>query len=345
MREAAGRPGDFCGQTITDDGIQSDLDCHPARIVAKTGAAGLAHTDWPRISIVTPSFNQAQYIEETIRSVVTQGYPNLEYIVIDGGSTDGSQDVIRRYADQMACWVSEPDRGQSDALNKGFSRATGQICGFLNSDDLYRPGTLQMAAEAYLACRTKDRFWHAFGVEDFDENGPRYVHRPKLAGRLADWVDNVANLHQPGVFWSRELHAAVGGFDPDFQYAFDRKFFAGAILKGYRFTVDAHRIATNFRYHSQSKTATVGDVDNFGFAPEFIRISEWMREQASFGQQLRIRLGRVARRHEKAGNALLQRNSPRRMARLGELFLAGIVYPPVSRTRYYWGAVRRGLFG
>ncbi|RPH92435.1 MAG: glycosyltransferase, partial [Lysobacterales bacterium] len=90
------------------------------------GAAD-ASADWPRITIVTPSFNQAEYIEETIRSVLLQGYPDLEYYVIDGGSTDGSADIIRKYAQYLAGWASEPDRGQSHALNKGFARASGQV--------------------------------------------------------------------------------------------------------------------------------------------------------------------------------------------------------------------------
>jgi len=97
---------------------------------------------WPRISIVTPSFNQGRYLEETIRSVLLQGYPNLEYILIDGGSTDESVEIIQRYAPRLAYWISEPDGGCAQALNKGLRRASGVIFGFINSDDMYEPGAL-----------------------------------------------------------------------------------------------------------------------------------------------------------------------------------------------------------
>src|SRR6185369_4871040 len=99
-------------------------------------------TDWPLITLVTPSLNQGRYLEATLASVIAQDYPRLELIVVDGGSVDGSVEIIRRHADRLSWWVSEPDKGQSDALIKGFSRANGDVMNWLNADDLLRPGAL-----------------------------------------------------------------------------------------------------------------------------------------------------------------------------------------------------------
>ena len=109
---------------------------------------------WPRITVVTPSFNQGQYIEETIRSVLLQGYPNLEYIIMDGGSTDESVKIIKKYEPWLSYWVSEKDCGQSHAINKGWQRSTGDLVAWLNSDDYLAPGTLRQVARIY--CQHQD---------------------------------------------------------------------------------------------------------------------------------------------------------------------------------------------
>ena len=168
---------------------------------------------WPRISIVTPVFNARPFIEACIQSVLGQDYPNLEYIIIDGGSTDGTAEIIQRYSSHLAYWESIPDRGQTHALNKGFARATGDIFGWLNADERYLPGTLELVA--CTADDLKERFL-IFGNRLFAEaDTPNSVtlevvpnwhpHSSMLyAGRL---------LFSDASFWSREVHVATGELD------------------------------------------------------------------------------------------------------------------------------------
>src|SRR6266536_1115584 len=180
---------------------------------------------WPRVSIVTPSYNQGQFIEETIRSVILQGYPNLEYIVIDGGSSDQSVAVIRKYEPWISYWVSEKDHGQSHAINKGFARCTGDVLAWLNSDDLYFPGILQYVAHKYRASQG-DRFWLVAGVEYFDqESGASVVAFQKEWHSIMDWVVGEAQIHQQGAFWSRAIQCVAGPLLEDFHYGFDKEFF------------------------------------------------------------------------------------------------------------------------
>ena len=211
---------------------------------------------WPRVSIVTPSYNQGQFIEETIRSVLLQGYPDLEYIVIDGSSTDGSVDIIRKYEPWLAYWVSEPDRGQAHAINKGFARATGEIFGWLNSDDLLYLKAIYRIARAYVkdpSLRVTCGFRKVIDAE----------------GKFRwNWVYNKpANftlkrrgyLPQETVYWRREIWEQIGPLDEDFQYTLDFEYWHRMMAAGYRFVLLPYFLGC-FRLHDASKGALMDEV-------------------------------------------------------------------------------------
>ncbi len=222
--------------------------------------------DWPRITIVTPNFNGAPTLEATLRSVLEQDYPNLEYIVLDGGSSDGSTGILERYSRQLTSWESAPDRGQADALNKGFSRATGEIFGFLNSDDTYLPGALRAVAETYVKNGRPDLLWGRCLITDAN-NVPIREHHAQISS-LEDLIDlhrvwwRQRQFIQPEVFWTAAIARRAGPFRADLHIAFDYAFWlevfslqprlaaVGAPLAAHRRhpgqkTNDAQRVATD----------------------------------------------------------------------------------------------------
>ncbi len=168
-----------------------------------------AGASWPRVSIVTPSFNQAEYLEDTIRSVLSQGYPNLEYIIIDGGSTDGSVEIIKKYEKLLHYWVSEPDSGHGHALNKGFARATGDIMAWINSDDKYMPWTLSVVGEIFTT-RT-DVHW-IVGLSGFWDLPGRLINVTAKHKSLYDYLlGDYRWIQQESVFFTRNLWERAGG--------------------------------------------------------------------------------------------------------------------------------------
>jgi glycosyltransferase involved in cell wall biosynthesis len=212
--------------------------------------------EYPRISIITPSYNQAQYLEETILSVLNQGYPNLEYIVIDGGSTDNSVEIIKKYEQHISYWVSEKDAGQSDAINKGFAKATGDILAWLNSDDLYLPRVLHFVAEQLDSAKAEFLFADSIHMREekrLKVYGSNVVRSHQMHNLLL--IDYII---QPSSFWTRKAWEVTGVLDQTLHYAFDWEWFIRAKLAGVDFKPRTRALSI-YRIHSIQKTGTGGD--------------------------------------------------------------------------------------
>ncbi len=205
---------------------------------------------WPRISIVTPSFNQARFLEETIRSVLLQGYPDLEYFIIDGGSSDGSVDVIQNYERWLTSWVSEPDRGQSHAINKGWQRAGGEILAWINSDDSYNPGAFRCAVEALQKEPAAGMVYSDINYIDVASNvSYRLKSQPYDFEKLL--LDN--HVAQPTVFLRREALDKVGWLDESFRLIMDQELW----LRIGRATAVAYlpdRVLANLRVYPETSS-------------------------------------------------------------------------------------------
>src|SRR5574341_237184 len=207
----------------------------------------------PKLSIITPSFNQAQYLEQTILSVFEQNYEPLEYIIIDGGSTDGSVDIIKKHEKRLAYWVSEPDRGQPHAINKGLERATGDIVAYLNSDDLYLPGTFA-AVVTYLDEHPRTD-WVCGDTLMFGDEKKDRVIRASVPRTAADCLCWAYTAPQPGMFWKREL--LHEGFAERWHYCFDHELYVRLLLEGHRCEHLPIPVAA-YRLHATSKTVAQG---------------------------------------------------------------------------------------
>lgn len=219
-------------------------------------------TDLPLVSIVTPSLNQGAYIEDAIRSVLEQDYARIEHIVVDGGSDDGTVETLERY-DHLH-WVSEPDRGQAHALNKGFRLATGSIFGWLNADDLYLPGAVSAAVSALRdsGCALVHGGWR-----QIDAEGRTIRDVPAVPFDLRRQLEVANRVAQPGAFFTREAYLAVGGIDESYRYAMDFELW---LRLGERFPVcNVEQVLGAYRYHATSKTVA----EPKGFVAETWRAS------------------------------------------------------------------------
>ena len=212
------------------------------------------------MSIVTPSYNSASYMEEAILSVVDQTYPRIEYIVIDGGSSDGTVDIIKRHGTRITRWVSEPDEGQADAIRKGFEMAGGELLAWLNSDDVYPPDAVQTAVEALIDSDADV----VYGNRALIDGSGRRVAERKLSPFLPYFsrrgmLYGGFGVYQPASFWTRDLYLMVGGVDPSYYFALDTDLFVRFVLAGAKFRF-LGREQVKFRVHPHSKTSSAKDV-------------------------------------------------------------------------------------
>ena len=212
---------------------------------------------FPPVSVVTPSYNQAAFLEETIRSVLLQGYPNLEYGVMDGGSTDGSVEIIRKYAPFLSFWQSQPDKGQTDAINRGMEKCSGFILAYLNSDDVYEPGAFQTVAPLFEQDAADVVYGGFVAIDETGTVRARYQAHPFDAGRLL--LDNT--IAQPSTFWSANVQETIGEFDARLHYSMDYDYWMRACAAGFRFK-NTDQCLSRFRFHSGSKT--VAHAASFG---------------------------------------------------------------------------------
>ncbi len=218
--------------------------------------------DAPKISIITPCYNHAPYLAETIQSVLGQAYPQLEYIIIDGGSTDGSIDIIRRYEKHLAYWQSARDDGMYNAINLGMARATGDILGWLNSDDYYLPGALAFAAANLDLAAPQIVFGNTF---HFVEASAEHWGSDVVREHARKDVFKYDYLIQPASFWTRRAWEHTGALDESFQYVGDWEWFARAKKKGVIFKPTARYLAA-YRILVTNKT-------RMGRAPRWVEVA------------------------------------------------------------------------
>lgn len=280
----------------------------------------------PKISIVTPSFNQGRFLEETILSVLNQNYPNLEYIVIDGGSEDETVEVIRRYEDRLAYWVSEKDRGQVHAINKGIERATGDIFAFINSDDVYLPGTFAAVADYFEAYPESE--WVCGDTIMFGEGHPTELIQsvvPQSAAHCLSWAYTAA---QPGHFWKREL--VEGGFDESWPYDFDHDLYVRLLLAGHSCEHIPLPFAA-YRLHAVSKTVAEGQHQ----IAEFDRSAEVYEGDLEGSDRRWCRSTRFLRLSYAASEAGHKKEGAHWLMR------ALLTYPEGLVQRNFWGCLRK----
>ncbi len=232
---------------------------------------------WPRISIITPSFNQCSYIEETIRSIVLQNYPNLEYIIIDGGSTDSSLEIIKRYENQITYWVSEPDKGQSQAINKGLKLATGELFNWINSDDYLAPNALFQIAVSFINYEPLV----ICGQTILLQNNTKEISKPFIMGIEKTTVETFAYplINQPGTFFQTSILKEIGFINESMHFVMDLEFWRRFLaFYGIERVFKTEKLFAYFRYHDHSKST----VKPNSFTSELLMLNLYLAKRLSY---------------------------------------------------------------
>lgn len=283
---------------------------------------------YPSISVVTPSFNQGEYLEETIRSILLQGYPDLEFIVIDGGSTDQSASILRRYEPWLSHWESEPDRGQPHAINKGLARATGHIFNWINSDDVLCPGALHGIAAAF-----GERDAVAGSLVYFGQ-GEEITGENRELSPARIMRDGGSFFQQPAIWLRRDFLQAIGGVNEGLHYAFDWDM-AVRYFHQHANVAYSDAIWVRFRLHNASKTV----VHQERFRAEMTTILQGLTESAEFAPLHALCRRLIARRASYAAISRVTAPEVRRPRR--QLLRLALRQPRVMGVRFFWGALRQ----
>lgn len=278
-----------------------------------------------RFSVITPSYNQASYLEQTIQSVLDQGYPDLEYIIVDGGSIDGSVEIIREYEKHLAWWVSERDQGQADAVNKGFKRASGDYIGWVNSDDRYEPGALLQAAQALDA---NPQVGIVYGdVRSIDSHGSTF-NIMRYANFGLDGLLCFKIIGQPGAFLRRMVLEQAGYLDPTYNLLLDPELWIRMAMIAPILYVP--KIWAAARSHPGTKNSSLAA----HYGEDAYRMIDWMQKQpelAGHYQRLKNRIWAGA--HRLNGRYLLDANQPKRA--FTYYWKSLLAYPPTALQEWH----------
>ena len=304
--------------------------------------AATAGAALPRISVIIPSLNQGEFIESTLRSVIDQEYPNLELIVMDGGSHDGTAEILQRHTSRITFWESNADRGQSHAINKGLARATGDVWCYLNSDDLLAPGSLARVGALF---RDPAVHWVGGISVIFDERADRGTVTPQEPKSqkeiLTPWARSIEHVFPCSnvCFMRRAIYEKLGGFDETYGYSMDMEYYTRAHFAGFTLLRVAE-VLGRWRWHPASKTVKDGTAYRF--------LEEELRIAATYAGRLATRergeLHREIVQHRKSflvRRALHSPSEKSRVSRLLRLVFEAIRHPSLMWFRPWLGAVKK----